>query len=82
MGSGALCAAAKDGEESPLIVPLPNVCDCTLRKVLQYCIQHTMSAKQVTGGLSPPDNLTIREMDAWDKNYIMVSALVLEPSFT
>ncbi|KAK9906590.1 hypothetical protein WJX75_004619 [Coccomyxa subellipsoidea] len=65
--------AAKDGEESILIVPLPNVCDCTLRKVLQYCIQHTMSAQQVTEGPTPSDELKKREMEAWDRDYIMVS---------
>ncbi|EIE24381.1 hypothetical protein COCSUDRAFT_83685 [Coccomyxa subellipsoidea C-169] len=57
-------------EESTLVVPLPNVCDCTLRKVLQYCTQHTALQRRVT---DISDELRTREMEAWDKRYIMVS---------
>ncbi|BDA46115.1 S-phase kinase-associated protein 1 [Coccomyxa sp. Obi] len=63
---------AKEGEESPLIVPLPNVCDCTLRKVLQYCIQHSESGTNLTGRINASD-ATRRDMEVWDRNYMLVN---------
>jgi hypothetical protein len=35
-----------------------------------------MSAQQVTEGPTPSDELKIREMEAWDREYIMVSLAV------
>ena len=35
--TAAGCSDPTGDPDSSLIVPLPNVCDCTLRKVLQYC---------------------------------------------
>lgn len=69
-----MCAAAKDGEETTLIVPLPNVCDCTLRKVLQYCIKHIDFARQLTCQAKGADGVIRREMEIWNKKYITVSS--------
>ena len=67
-----LYVAAKEGDESLLIVPLPNVCDCTLRKVLQYCIQHTESGTNLPGRIDVSET-SRKDMEVWDRNYMLVS---------
>lgn len=62
--------AVKEDLKEALIVPLPNVCDRTLRKVLVYCTHHTNCGEAETPDID-------KEIQSWDVKYMSVREVLL-----
>jgi len=66
-----VCAALQGGEQHSLIIPLPNVCERILTKVLDYCMHHAAFNENIA---ERAGDLTLQQQIlAYDKLYIAVS---------
>jgi hypothetical protein len=63
-------SAAREGEQRSLIVPLPNVCHHTLRKVLEYC-EHHMNVVASEDAQCPSE--PSRQLRCWESAFMAVS---------
>ena len=64
-----------DDEDASIIVPLPNVCDCTLKKVLQYCEHSSGYGVETSGTYAAAANSTLANQRLeWEEKYMQVCA--------
>ena len=66
-------AASKGEDTEPLIVPLPNVCNCTLQKVLDFCEQQRAFDELCTAPPAAQQADLTRQIQAWQKEYMQVT---------
>ena len=66
-------AASKGRDTEPLIVPLPNVCNCTLRKVLDFCEQQQAFDELCSATPAAQQAELTRQSQAWQKEFMQVS---------
>ena len=66
-------AASKGEDKGPLIVPLPNVCNCTLQKVLGFCEQQQIFDELCTASPAAQQADLSRQLQAWQKEYMQVT---------
>ena len=67
-------AASKGEDSDPLIVPLPNVCDCTLRKLLAFCEQQRAFDELCEASPAAQQADLTRQIQAWQKGYMQVTS--------
>ncbi|CAK0772093.1 hypothetical protein CVIRNUC_003928 [Coccomyxa viridis] len=65
--------ASKGEDTDPLIVPLPNVCNCTLQKVLGFCEQQRAFDELCTASPAAQQADLTRQIQAWQMEYMQVS---------
>ena len=56
-------------------MPLPNVCDCTLRKILDFCEQQRAFDDLLAKTPAAQQHDVTRQLQAWQRQYMQVSLL-------
>ncbi|CAL5227956.1 g11004 [Coccomyxa viridis] len=65
--------ASKGEDAELLIVPIPNVCNCTLKKVLDFCEQQRAFDDLVRASPAAQQPEVTRKTQAWRETYMKVS---------
>lgn len=65
-------AASKGEDAELLIVPIPNVCNCTLKKVLDFCEQQRAFDDLVRASPAAQQPEVTRKTQAWRETYMKV----------
>ena len=65
-------AASKGEDAELLIVPIPNVCNCTLKKVLDFCEQQRAFDDLIRASPAAHQPEVARKTEAWQETYMKV----------